>query len=87
MPKDYIHSMDFGRSVILDGDTEPTMMDHDTLKVGWAKDRPGVDLAVVDFENDPDGFEARYLNLDRAGCNRLITTLRRARDAAFGKDA
>lgn len=30
-----------------------------------------------------DGF---YVDLDRAGINKLIRTLRRARDAAFGRD-
>lgn len=29
----------------------------------------------------------RYIHLDRHGINRLIRTLRRARDDAFGKDA
>lgn len=29
----------------------------------------------------------RYIQMDRAGLNRLISTLRQARDDAFGKDA
>lgn len=86
MPKEYIHSMDHGRKVLVDAGHEMTC-DWDAIKVGWAKDRPGVDLAVVDMDKDPDGFEAQYINLDRQGLNRLITTLRRARDGSFGKDA
>ena len=87
MPKEYIRSMDHGRMVTLDGSDEQRVVDWDALKVGWAKDRPGIDLAVVNIDGDPDGFEAQYINLDRDGCNRLIRVIRRARDDAFGKDA
>lgn len=42
------------------------------------------------FDNvsfDPDGpYLGVWSTLDRAGCNRLIRVLRRARDAAFGRD-
>lgn len=44
-------------------------------------------------ENDPKValrlalLTPRYIQLDRAGINRLIHTLRKARDDAFGKDA
>lgn len=41
-------------------------------------------------EGNPNDVESSctgvWANLDRAGCNRLIRTLRRARDAAFGRD-
>lgn len=32
-------------------------------------------------------FDGWHVTLDREGCNRLITSLRHARDKAFGKDA
>lgn len=86
MPKEYIRSMDHGRSVIPDGGTEPVLMDNDAIKIGWGKDSRHVGLAIVDTQKDPDGFEARHINLDREGLNALIQYARRARDAAFGKD-
>jgi hypothetical protein len=42
-----------------------------------------------DDAGDPDhpaGATGLWSTLDRAGCNRLIRTLRKARDAAFGRD-
>jgi hypothetical protein len=35
----------------------------------------------------PQGEAGWFVQLDRDGCNRLIRTLRRARDQAFGADA
>lgn len=35
----------------------------------------------------PNGEAGWFVQLDRAGINRLIHTLRRARDQAFGRDA
>lgn len=48
-----------------------------------------VQLGTVDWTRTPDDPNAQgmYLTLDRAGVNRAIHTLRKARDAAFGKDA
>jgi hypothetical protein len=93
MPKEYIHSMDHGRSVpiVTDGSFEPEAivlrkMDDDAIKLGWTKEGCHVGLAIVDTEKDIDGFDAQHINLDRAGINRLIRFLRRARDDAFGKD-
>jgi hypothetical protein len=34
----------------------------------------------------PTGYTSVWATLDRSGCNRLIKTVRRARDAAFGRD-
>lgn len=48
----------------------------DYLEVGVAKVR-----TADNFEVD-----AHYLDLDRAGVNRLIRSLRKARDDAFGRD-
>ncbi len=46
-----------------------------------------VSLALVPSTEDaPDGVLA-YVYLDRVAINRLIERLRRARDAAFGRDA
>lgn len=94
MPKEYIRSENHGRLVpfLLDGSdaaeqrTEMREMDRDSIKLGWSRESSHVQLAVVDFEKDPDGFEAKHISLDRDGCNYLIRFLRRARDTAFGKD-
>lgn len=58
-------------------------------------------LALVEYEDDEHLGRATlntldclpgvplygvWADLDRAGCNRLIRTLRKARDAAFGRD-
>lgn len=57
------------------------------IKVGWMKDR-SVEIGAASFdpsrEMPSDGV---FMALDRDGCNRLIRTLRKARDAAFGSDA
>jgi hypothetical protein len=38
--------------------------------------------------DNPDGrFDGWHVTVDRDGCNRLIRSLRRARDAAYGADA
>ena len=59
------------------------------LHVGWDKTVGNVEIATRqggDFADDIErpGF---YVHLDRAGINRLIRTLRKARDDAFGADA
>lgn len=33
-----------------------------------------------------DGYSGVWTDLDRAGCNRLVRAVRKARDAAFGRD-
>lgn len=93
MPKEWIYSMDHGRSVpiVTDGDTENEKielrkLDDDAIKLGWTKEGMHVGLAIVDVAKDPEGFEARHINLNRDGINRLIRFLRRARDDAYGKD-
>lgn len=113
MPKEFIHSRDFGRTVVLDdgsGSVSTAELDRDAIKVGWSKESEHVELAVLQSidgafvehgfaaeiglaEGDPAAvlrlaeLTPRYIQLDRAGINRLITTLRQARDDAFGRDA
>lgn len=94
MPKEYINSQDFDRRYPLvnpDGSPsgELSKPDYTAGRVTWGRDDMHVALSIVDFEKDPDGMDeaVKYLNLDRSGCNRLIQTLRRARDSAFGADA
>lgn len=52
------------------------------------------DPSVIASREAPDGDdmtqipqERRFVTLDRAGINRVIRTLRRARDSAYGADA
>ena len=63
--------------------------------VGWERDKHvqvGVqahnqqNLVVVDGEAQPAKFESLWGTFDRAGINRLIRSLRGARDQAYGRD-
>jgi hypothetical protein len=42
--------------------------------------------AVLNGLDSLGGYEGVWTDLDRAGCNRLIRTLRKARDDAYGRD-
>lgn len=57
------------------------------VHVGWMKERQ-VELGVASFdisrEMPSDGV---FVTLDRYAINRLIRSLRKARDAAYGSDA
>lgn len=61
------------------------------VELGWSKDAEHVQLAtreggdIDEAEDNPR--HGWYVQLDRAGINRLIRALRDARDQAFGKDA
>lgn len=81
MPKEVIRDMH---------ETEPGHCA--SIELGWGREASYVQLGTVML----DGAEQRlrdvtrdgmYVQLDRAGINRLIRALRRARDAAFGVDA
>lgn len=52
----------------------------DLFEIAWHRDYPGVyaTLRIGDI--------ASGIDLDRSGINRLIRTLRRARDATYGSD-
>lgn len=57
------------------------------VHVGWTKGRY-VEVGVATFDPSremPTG--GVFMSLDRDGCNRLIRSLRKARDAAYGSDA
>lgn len=53
------------------------------VDVGWHPD--GVQIGTIDI-NRPHGENGWFVDLDRAGTNRLIRILRRARDSAYGRD-
>ncbi len=61
------------------------------IAVGWSKDR-GVQLGVVQGPpvtitiNGEPADPGLWMDLDRAAINRLIRSLRTARDSAFGRD-
>jgi len=69
---------------------------HDTVcataEVTWDRGKDHVSVAVIRRGIDGErvkgeGNDGMYVRLDRAGVNRMIRALRRARDAAFGPDA
>ena len=88
MPKEYINNRYYGQTAL--SDTGPVALDDSAIKVGWTKDREHVEVAVVSHRDlatgEPDA-DAWHSQFDRAGINRLIRTLRKARDEAFGSDA
>jgi hypothetical protein len=86
MPKEYIEDRWAGHDDASVADGSPTR-----VKVGWSKEGEHVEIATVapdeaELQPTPEG-NGWFVQLDRSGINRLIHTLRRARDAAYGKDA
>lgn len=85
MPKEILYSAE-----TLRGATATAVVEH--VAVGWTKDAT-VQLGVqagakvsMSIDGDPD-HTSLWMDLDRDGCNRLIRSLRKARDAAYGADA
>ncbi len=90
------------KEIIYRSGHDPSPCDPTTrVQVGWERGGSYVEIATVQpggqvAFKDPDtgdflpasqadpGF---FMTIDRDGINRLIRTLRRARDAAFGADA
>lgn len=90
MPKEIINSMYYGQEV-LDVETgTPVRVEPTHLHVGWTKEHNHVEVAVINTDIKPehpgDSRQGWFMQLDRAGCNRAIRALRRARDDAFGRD-
>ncbi len=65
----------------------PSSPSNFRTEVGWSRDKY-VQIATVNT-GEPELAEVRgwHVDLDREGINRLIRTLRKARDQAFGADA
>lgn len=61
------------------------------VEVGWGREHGEVQIATTNFgpEDVAPGDPARgwFVTLDRNGINRLVRSLRKARDQAFGADA
>lgn len=57
------------------------------VQVGWTRHQI-VEIGVAQFDPSRElPTKGVFMSLDRAGINRLIRTLRKARDAAYGSDA
>ena len=58
------------------------------VHIGWNKNLY-VEVGVAEYEVGTESINesGMFTSLDREGINRLIRTLRTARDQAFGKDA
>lgn len=102
MPKEYINNRYYGQTARShDGcdtkgeqhcppDCAGTLvaLDDSAVKVGWSKEAEHVEVAVVhNRDGGDDGLTDWHAQMDRNGLNRLIRTLRKARDDAFGADA
>lgn len=97
MPKEYVYDEDLGktyRDVVEDGPgsahTEEVEIETNQVSLGWSKEQGSVQIATLADEgrvlNDLPEGNGWFVSLDRAGCNRLIRLLRKARDDAFGRD-
>lgn len=73
MPKEVIHGRDDGPD-----DLVPV--------VGWMRDGDLVQFGLIEVGRLDDVETGPWTDLTRSQVNRLISTLRRARDAAFGPD-
>jgi hypothetical protein len=86
MPKEYIEDRWTGH----DND-EVANGSQTKVRVGWSREAEHVEVATVAPDDwplspTPEG-NGWFVQLDRAGLNRLIRSLRKARDQAFGTDA
>lgn len=93
MPKETFSCYDEGRMVrVIDaeGKESKETLVLPFLTVGWNRNVPSIELAtreggdIDESERERGGY---FAHLDREGINRLIRTLRKARDQAFGADA
>lgn len=59
------------------------------LDLSWGREQNSVQIGTLQVEERTQRkvVDGVFVQLDRAGCNKLITALRKARDQAFGKDA
>lgn len=78
MPKEYFHNE---RNF-----PEPA----NSAKITWSRIENGGHVQMCTYKND-DTYKSEhddpmYIDLDREQINRMIKTLRRARDQAFGRD-
>ncbi len=101
MPKESIFSSDGPFGIMEDGSEVPAgqlapeeghIIYDRAVAVAWSRaseNRDGNVEVGAELLTTADGSREDwlFLSLDRAGINRLIQTLRRARDQAFGADA
>ena len=101
MPKEYINNQFYGQHARSHEGCGPetcgpecpgsklVALDDSAVKVGWTKGQCHVEIAVVRDRDGGSEFDsdAWHSQFDRDGLNRLIRTLRKARDDAFGADA
>lgn len=84
MPKEVVYNSEKFSS----DEPEVTSM----VELSWGRDADYVQLATtLNRSVDHSPIERKvsggwYINLDRAGINKLIRDLRRARDQAYGRD-
>lgn len=87
MPRELVYSKE-----ALSGQVADAVVEH--VAVGWSKGDGLVQLGVVHgdkvkvtIDGGDDVVSGLWMDLDREQINRLIRSLRRARDSAYGADA
>jgi hypothetical protein len=74
------------KEVILDSQNTPTKIHEFATQVQWGIDGT-VEVATVNLSKEQYTKERGwFVYLDRSAINKLIKTLRRARDQAYGSD-
>lgn len=86
MPKEYIEDR-----YASDDDDAVANGSPTRVRVGWSREAEHVEIATIapdemTLRPTPEG-NGWFVQLDRGGLNRLIRTLRKARDQAYGQDA
>lgn len=92
MPKEVIRSTDMSSKLEVDEETGTVSGSIERspmqAELGWSREAEYVQLGTVTTDESVEWDERGYfVQLDREGINRLIRSLRRARDQVFGKDA
>ena len=97
MPKEIINNAWYGQSAEsiqyddkgVETGRVPVAIDDSGVKVGWQRGGNQLDVAIIHHRDGgtDEGTVDWHSQLDRAGVNRLIRALRKARDQAFGSDA
>lgn len=86
MPKELVYSRE-----ALAGQVATALVEH--VAIGWTKDYGPVQIGMVNGDtvdltiNGEPSNGGLWMDLDREQINRLIRSLRKARDSAYGADA
>ncbi len=85
MPKELVYNRD-----AISEHAETAIVEH--IAIGWTKDRTAQIGVIqgppvkIEIDGEVTADKGLWMDLDRGQINMLIRSLRKARDAAFGRD-